>query len=81
MTLGAITVSNGQNVHIAGNSFGAADPSLSPAPQAIRLDLCRDVTVQDNTIVRRNRAIDPIVLTPRAEKTSITLRRNRLVSP
>lgn len=77
--MGAITVSNGQNIRIRGNTFGASDPSLSPAPQAVRLDLCRNVAVQDNTIERRDRTIDPVVVTARAEKASVTIQRNRLI--
>jgi len=30
---GAITVSNGQSIRIRGNTFGASDATLSPAPQ------------------------------------------------
>jgi hypothetical protein len=76
--LAAVTVSNGQNIKIRGNTFGAADATLNPAPQAIRLDVCRDVTIEDNSIVRRDRTVEPIVLTAKADKASVTQQRNKL---
>ena len=74
--MGAITVSNGQGVQITGNTFDAP-AALTPAPQAIRLDLCRDVTVADNKIARRDQSPDPIVLTARADKASIVQQGNQ----
>ncbi len=74
----AVTVNNAQRVRIRGNTFAAADATLTPAPQAIRLDLCRDVTIADNTIARRDRTVEPIVLTVKADKATVTQTGNRI---
>ena len=76
--LGAITVTNARNVRIRNNNFGGSDATLTPPPEAIRLDLCAEVTVENNTIARRDRATEPIVLTARADKASVTLRGNKI---
>jgi hypothetical protein len=76
--LGAITVSNGESIKIRGNTFAAADASLNPAPQAIRLDLCRDVAIENNAITRRDKTVEPIVLTARADKASVTQNGNKI---
>lgn len=74
----AIAVSNGQTVRIRNNTVGAPDASLMPAPRAVQLDLCRDVTVEGNTIVQRDAAVDPIQVTARADRASVRVRNNRL---
>ena len=46
-------------------------------PRAIRLDICRDVTVEDNTLVRRDALVDPVTITPRADRATVRVRSNR----
>jgi hypothetical protein len=36
------------------------------------------VTVENNSIVRRDRTSEPVVLTPRADKASVMQRGNRI---
>ena len=74
---GCITVSNGQNVRIRGNTFTAPDPTQNPVPRAVRLDVCRDITIEDNTVVRRDPLVDPVAVTPRADRASVRVRNNK----
>jgi hypothetical protein len=74
----AIRATNAQAVRIRGNTIGAAAGDLGPA---VSLDLCRDVTIEDNTISRGPGAPDPIVLTGRTDTPSIISRNNRIVAP
>lgn len=76
---GCVTVSNGQNIRIRGNTFESPDPAQNPQPRAVRLDVCRDVAVEDNTMARRDPLLDPVAITPRAERPSIRVRNNRYV--
>ena len=74
----AVTVSNGQDVRIRGNTFGAPDPAQTPAPRAVRVDFARDVVVENNAAVQRDRTIDPFQVTARADRATVRVQRNRL---
>ena len=76
---GCITVSNGQNIRIRGNTFETPDPAQNPQPRAVRLDVCRDITIEDNTMARRDALLDPVAITPRADRASIRVRNNKYV--
>ncbi len=73
---GAIRIGNAQTVRVRGNAIEAI---VGPA---VSLDLCRDVTVEDNTITQSpGAAPDPVVLSARADKASVVVRNNKIVPP
>ena len=71
--LPAVRVGNGQTIRVRGNTFG---PDTGPA---VSLDLCRDVTVEDNTVKQGAGAGDAVILSARADKGSVTVRNNTIV--
>ena len=64
-------------MRIRGNTFTAPDPTQNPVPRAVRLDVCRDITIEDNTVVRRDPLVDPVAVTPRADRASVRVRNNK----
>jgi hypothetical protein len=72
----AIRATNAQTLRVRGNTIGAA---ATDTGAAVSLDLCRDVTVEDNTIAQSPGAPDPVVLSARADRASIVVRNNKIV--
>jgi len=74
----AIKATNAQALRVRGNTIGAA---ATDTGAAVSLDLCRDVTVEDNTIAQSpGAAPDPVIVSARADKASIVVRNNRIVA-
>jgi hypothetical protein len=78
--LAAITVSNGQAIRIENNTFSSPCSGLPKPPEAIRVDVAKDVTIRGNTIAKPG-ADNPIAITPHADRATITLASNRITRP
>jgi len=74
----AIRIGNAQTVRVRANAIGATVGDRGPA---VVLDLCRDVTVEDNTIAQSPGAPDAVVVSARADKASVVVRNNKIVAP